>query len=116
MTTQNYLCIQRSQTGQSPKGEAPSPAQMEQMYAQFNTWREKFKENIIDLGGRLGSKSRIVTPDGEVDGPSVELKELIGGYMIIAAQSLDEAVAIARQCPGVIRPGASLEVREITRP
>lgn len=113
---QNYLCIQRSQSGQPRRGDAPSPAQMEQMYAQFNSWRERFKENIVDLGGRLGNKSRIVTTQGEVDGPSVELKELIGGYMIVSAGSLDEAVAIARECPGVIRPGSSLEVREITRP
>ncbi len=45
-----YLCIQRSQPG---KGKAPSPAQMEEMYAKFNAWREKFQDNIVDMGGKL---------------------------------------------------------------
>jgi hypothetical protein len=116
MPTQNYLCIQRSQGAPAGKREAPSPAQMEQMYAQFNAWRETFKDNIVDLGGRLKSGGKIVTSEGEVDGPSVEMKELIGGYMIIAAETLEEAADVARQCPGVIRPGSSVEVREISTP
>jgi len=48
---QNYLCMQRSQPG---KREKPSPAQMEAMYAEFNAWKEKFQENIVDMGGKLG--------------------------------------------------------------
>ena len=116
MAKQRYLCIQRSQVGQATKREAPSPAQMDQMYAQFNSWRETFKDNIVDLGGRLSGKSKIVRSDGEIDGPSVELKEVIGGFMIIAAESIEEAVSVARQCPGVISPGSSLEVREISMP
>lgn len=116
MAKQNYLCIQHSEAAASGKREAPSPAQMEQMYAQFNAWRETFKDNIVDLGGRLKPVGKIVTSEGEVDGPSVEMKELIGGYMIIGAESLEQAAEIARQCPGVIRPGSSVEVREISTP
>lgn len=116
MAKQNYLCVQRSQPAPPGKREAPSPAQMEQMYAQFNAWREKFRDNIVDLGGRLKAGGKIVTSEGEVDGPSVEMKEVIGGYMIIAAESLEEAAEVARQCPGVIGPGSSVEVREISTP
>jgi Ca-activated chloride channel family protein len=43
MPKQNYLCIQRSQPG---KGEKPFPAQMQEMYAKFNAWKEKFQEMI----------------------------------------------------------------------
>ena len=50
MPKRNYLCIQRSQPG---KGEKPSPAQMQEMYAKFNVWKERFKENIVDMGGKL---------------------------------------------------------------
>lgn len=116
MAKQNYLCIQRSEASPSGKREAPSPAQMEQMYVQFNVWKDTFKDNIVDLGGRLKAGGKIVTSDGEIDGPSVEMKELIGGYMIVAAETLEEAVEVARQCPGVIRPGSSVEVREISTP
>ena len=112
----NYLCIQRSPAGPSGRREAPSPAQMEQMYAHFNAWKEKFRGNIVDLGGRLKAGGKIVTSEGDVDGPSIEIKELIGGYMIITADSLEEAAEVARQCPGVIRPGSSVEVREIGTP
>ena len=48
MPKQNYLCIQRGQPRQPGKGEAPSPAQMEEMYAKFNAWKEKFQDNIVD--------------------------------------------------------------------
>ncbi len=112
MPKQNYLCIQRGQPRQPGKGEAPSPAQMEEMYAKFNAWKEKFQDNIVDMGGKLGS-GKIVTSDGMRDGPFVEAKEVIGGYMIVSAESMEEAVEVARQSPGVL-PGSSVEVREIS--
>ena len=111
-----YLCIQRSQRGQPGKGKAPSPAQMEEMYAKFNAWREKFQENIVDMGGKLNGGGKIVTSEGATDGPFVEAKEVIGGYMIVSAESMEEAVEIARQSPGVVMPGSSVEVREISTP
>lgn len=107
-----YLCIQRSQPGES-KGQAPSPAQMEQMYAKFNAWKDQFQENIVDMGGKLLGQGKIVTSEGATDGPFVESKEVIGGYMIVSAKDMDEAVEVARQSPGVGMPGSSVEVREI---
>ena len=105
------------------QGEAPSPAQMEEMYAKFNAWREKFQENIVDIGGKLNGGGKIVTsegatdgPEGATDGPFVEAKEVIGGYMIVSAESMEEAVEVARQSPGVAMPGSSVEVREISTP
>lgn len=113
MPKKNYLCVQRSQRSQPAKGAAPSPAQMQEMYAKFNAWRETFKENIVDLGGKLGG-GKVVTSEGATDGPFVEAKEVIGGYMIISADSLEGAVEVARQSPGVWMPGSSIEVREIS--
>ncbi len=116
MSKQNYLCIQRSQPGQPGKGQAPSPAQMEEMYAKFNAWKEKFQGNIVDMGGKLNGGGKIVTSEGAKDGPFVEAKEVIGGYMIVSAESMEEAVEVARQSPGVAMPGSSVEVREISTP
>ena len=115
MPKQNYLCIQRSQPGQPGKGQAPSPAQMEQMYAKFNAWKDKYQDNIVDMGGKLGD-GKIVTSEGATDGPFVEAKELIGGYMIVSAESIEEAVEVAQQSPGVAMPGSSVEVRVISTP
>jgi YCII-related domain len=108
-----YLCIQRSQPG--GKREKPSPAQMQEMYAVFNAWKDKFRQNIVDMGGRLGG-GKVVALEGATDGPFVEAKEVVGGFMIISAASLEEAMQVARECPGVVMPGSSVEVREIHTP
>ena len=110
-----YLCLQRSFGGGTEGAEKPSPAQMQAMYAKFNEWREKFQNNLPDLGGRLGA-GRVALPEPTPDGPFVEVKELVGGYMIVSASSLDEAVQIARECPGLMRPGSGVEVIEIHTP
>ncbi len=113
MSKQKYLCIQRSQPG---KGEKPSPAQMEEMYAKFNAWKEKFQENMVDMGGKLKGGGKFVTSEGATDGPFVEAKEVIGGYMIVSADSMEGAMEVARQSPGVEMPGSSVEVRELNSP
>lgn len=106
-----YLCLQRSLPGGESSRNKPSPAEMQAMYAQFNAWREKFQANLPDMGGRLGS-GRLVASQPP-DGPFIEVKELVGGYMIVSAANLDEAVEVARGCPGLVRPGSGVEVIEI---
>lgn len=46
------------------------------------------------------------------DGPFAEGKELVGGYILIKAEDLDDAVEISKGCPGFEFDG-SVEVREI---
>ncbi len=89
---------------------------MEAMYAKFNDWRAQFKENLVDLGGRLKGPGKILRTEGATDGPFIESKEVIGGYMIVEAETIEEAMEITRACPGVVSPGSSVEVREIQTP
>jgi hypothetical protein len=110
-----YLCLQRNLPSGAEPTQKPSPAQMQAMYAKFDEWREKFRDNLVDLGGRLGA-GRVAFPDPRPDGPFVEVKELVGGYMIVSASSFDEAVQIAQQCPGLLSPGSAVEVIEIKTP
>jgi hypothetical protein len=110
-----YLCLQRSLPGGDLNAAQPSPAQMQAMYENFNAWRQKFQDSLVDLGGRLGS-GQLALPDPAPDGPLVEVKELVGGYMIVSASDLHEATEIARQCPGLVRPGSGVEVIEIRSP
>src|SRR5882724_5890377 len=112
-----YLFIQRSapRTPQQ-KPQQPSPAQMQEMYAAFNAWKEKFKDNIVDMGGQLKPGGKIVTASGVTDGPFIEVKEIVGGFMIVAAESYERALEVAREGPGVMMPGSSVEVREIASP
>jgi len=58
-------------------------------------------------GKSVSGKNRAVT-----DGPFAEAKEAIGGYFMLDVATMDEAVAIARQCPG-LPFGAKVEVRPV---
>jgi hypothetical protein len=109
-----YLCLQRSLPTSKTESKQPSPTEMQAMYAKFNAWRSEFEKNIVDLGGRLG-KGKLVA-DPAPDGPFVEVKELVGGYMIINAKDLTDATTIARGCPGLVMPGSGVEVIEIHTP
>ena len=65
--------------------------------------------NPLEPEGRIvsGKNGRVVA-----DGPFAESKEAIGGYFLLQAKSLDEAVAIAKECPGLAY-GAVVEVRPV---
>jgi hypothetical protein len=113
MPNRKFLFLQRSLP---VTHEPPSPAQMQEMYAAFNAWKEKFKDNILDMGGKLKPGGKVLTTSGAADGPFVESKEIIGGYMLVSAESFARALDVARECPGVLMPGSSVEVREVFEP
>lgn len=104
------MCILRSENGACEK---PSPSEMEIMYAKYQAWQQEFANNILDMGNKLGSVGSVVRHDSIIDGPFIELKEIIGGYMIITASSLDEAIAVIQKSPMVSNAGTSIEIREI---
>ena len=112
MAKRKYLFLQRSQPGGGPK---PSPAQMQDMYFAFNTWKEKFKDDILDMGGKLMPGGKLVTTTGATDGPFVEAKEIVGGYMFVSAESLERAIEVAREMP-MLTPGSTIEIREVAGP
>jgi hypothetical protein len=59
---------------------------------------EEQKANIVDMGGKLKPGGRILTASGVTDGPFAEAKEVVGGYMVVAADNYDGAIEIAREC------------------
>jgi hypothetical protein len=63
----------------------------------------------LDAAGKtiLGPKM-VVT-----DGPYMEGKEMVGGYLILKADSYDEAVAHAKGCPILEFEDGNVEVRAI---
>jgi hypothetical protein len=112
MPMQKYLVVLRREPESQGNRQPPSPAQMQEMYAVFNAWKEKFKTNIVDMGGKLKPGGKLLTTAGVTDGPFVEAKEIVGGFMILAAESYEQAVEVAKESPGFM-PGATLEIREI---
>jgi hypothetical protein len=116
MPNRKYLFLQRSHAGKPADGQQqPSPAQMQDMFAAFNAWKEKFKANILDMGGKLTPGGKVVTVSGATDGPFVEAKEIVGGYMLVSAESFEQAMQVAREMP-ILMPGASIEIREVAGP
>jgi hypothetical protein len=113
MPSKKYLFIQRGVPGPKP-ATPPSPVQMQEMFAAFNAWQEKYKANILDLGGKLDATGKLLRTSGATDGPFVEAKEIVGGFMIVTADSYEEALEVARESPGLMRPDSSIEIREIT--
>jgi hypothetical protein len=108
-----YLCVVRSASG---KCKPPSPSEMEDMYDKFNAWKNKFESNIFDMGAKLGESGKVVSQAKTLDGPFVEVKEIIGGFMIIEAESMDKAIEVVKESPGVGSPESSVEIREMIQP
>lgn len=110
MSNKTYMCILRSESGGCEK---PSPSEMELLYAKYQEWQEKFSDNIVDMGNKLGSTGSVVRQDSVRDGPFIELKEIIGGYMTLSTATLDDAITVIQASPMIENPGVSVEIREI---
>jgi hypothetical protein len=92
-----------------------SPEQMQQVADNWMAWFNRLKDEGKCAGGNpLEREGKIVSGKGRVvsDGPFAESKESIGGYFLLTVGSMDEAVAIAQQCPG-LPFGIRVEVRPI---
>jgi hypothetical protein len=105
-----YLLIYRDSTeSQQPQ---PSPEEMQGFLKMWDGWFKQFEGKIVDMGDGLLPTGRVLQPGGVVaDGPYVEAKEMIGGFSVVAANSYEEAVEIAKLCPIAIIGGA-IEIRE----
>jgi hypothetical protein len=113
MSQRKYLVLFRSQPGQAGQ-EKPSPEQLQEMYAVFNAWKEKYKNEILDIGTQLKPGGKVVRATGVADGPFVEAKEVVGGYMIVGAEDYDGAARVAAECLAIHKtPGGSMEIREM---
>jgi hypothetical protein len=110
MPNRRYVCLHRRVPGER---QQPSPAQMQEMQAVFNRWKDKYKANILDMGSPLKPGGKVLTASGVTDGPFTEAKEMVGGYMIVSAESFEQALEVARESPALLMPGSSVEIREL---
>ena len=79
----------------------------------FYGWYEQLvAQGTIKRGQRLACERKTVSRLGVVDGPFAESKEIIGGYWIIVAGSLEQAAAIAARNP-CLAFGLSYEIGPI---
>lgn len=105
----DYLLLSRGQWD-SRSDKADIEAAIEKFY----TWYEaNIARGVFKPGSRLTMDAALVTREGtRMDGPFAEGKEVIGGYWIIVAESLEAAAAIAAQNP-VLPHGLTFEIRPL---
>ena len=93
-----------------------SPEQMQEVADHWMKWFSGLKDQGTAVAGNpLEPEGRIVSGrNGRVisDGPFAESKESIGGYFLLKVATMDEAVAIAQDCPG-LPYGIRVEVRPV---
>ena len=97
------------------KETQPSPDQMQSMMPDWHNWMGSIaaQNKMVSAGNRLASEGRVVNANAMVtNGPYVEIREAIGGYIIVRAASIDEAAEISKSCP-VLKIGGNVEVRTI---
>jgi len=91
-----------------------SPEQMQQTMKKWMDWKDTLEKNghIKQLGERLDGTGKVVRGKTRTvtDGPYVEVKDSIQGYMLVQARDMDQALELARGCP-VLEGGGSVEVR-----
>src|SRR5437868_15078843 len=81
-----------------------SPEELQKVTDNWMNWFKRLTEegkavagNPLEREGKIvAGKDRVVS-----DGPFAESKEAVGGYFLLDVATMDEAVAIARECPGL---------------
>jgi hypothetical protein len=95
--------------------EQQSPEQWQDHMQKWMQWMSALTEQGKFVGAQpLKISGKVVAGSNKVvtDGPFVEGKEMVGGYLICQADSLEEAVEIAKGCP-ILEHDGLVEVREI---
>lgn len=111
---EEFILIFRHEDG----SKIASPEQMQTWMKQTMDWIGGIAaQNKFSGGNGLPFKdARIVRPNNVVtNGPFGDIKETIGGYIIVKADSVDEAVEFAKGCPVLQGEGNSVEVRKIAK-
>jgi hypothetical protein len=100
-------------------GEAGrSPERMEQMMQKWMAWLTQLtdKGHLKDRGQPLERTGKLVKGKQKTvtDGPFAEAKDIVGGYTLIEARDLDQAVELSKGCP-IFEVDGAVEVRPVMK-
>jgi hypothetical protein len=94
---------------------ALSPKEMQDYMQRFQSWIVSLTKTgrLTSCGPLEKGGKTLVGPEGFItDGPFAETKDLVGGYSVVSAKDLDEATALARDCP-FLTVGGTVEIRAV---
>jgi len=109
-----FILIFRHEDG----GKLASPEQIQTWMKQTMDWIGGIAAQNKYVGGNglPFEEARVVGHNNVVtNGPFGEIKETIGGYIIVKASSVDEAVEFAKGSPVLQGEGNTVEVRKIAK-
>ncbi len=109
-----FMLIFRHEDG----SKTASPEQMQLWMKQTMDWINGIaaQNKFVGGNGLPFDGSKVVRHNGVVtNGPFGEIKETIGGYIIVKAETVDEAVEFAKGSPVLQGDGNSVEVRKIAK-
>jgi hypothetical protein len=91
-----------------------SPEDMQKQMDKWGAWIGQAMQQgwMLDPGDALQREGKVVTAKVVTDGPFIETKDVVGGFSIIQADTMDAAAKLAKGCPGLLI-GGSVEVREL---
>jgi hypothetical protein len=93
-----------------------SPDEMQSIMQHWQNWMGSIaaQNKLVSTGNRLGSNGATLKPGNVItNGPYAEIMEIITGYIIIRAGSIDEAAEMAKGCPLIVGGSGLVEVRNI---
>jgi hypothetical protein len=108
----DFALIFRNEAGNEAK---ITPEVLTTLMADWQNWVGGMvaEGKLVSPGSRLGFDGRSIKPgDVVANGPYAEIKETLRGFHVVKADSIDEAIAIAKGCP-ILNIGGSVEVRDI---
>ncbi|HEX6846297.1 MAG TPA: YciI family protein, partial [Chitinophagaceae bacterium] len=114
---EEYALIMRHEDG----SKIASPEQMQEWMKQTMDWIGGIaaQNKFVSGTGLPFEKAKVVTTKNSkpvvTNGPFGDIKETIGGFIVVKAASVEEAVEFAKGCPVLQGEGNSLEVRKIAR-
>ena len=109
---QEFMLIFRHQDG----GKVASPEQIQIWMKQTMDWISAIaaQDKYVGGNGLPFDDAKVVHHNNVVtNGPFGEIKETLGGYIIVKADSIDEAVQFAKGSPVLQGEGNTVEVRKI---
>ena len=108
----DFLLIFRMNYAEIP---TPNAEQAESMKKRWMDWITGIaaQNKLTDRGNRLTLSGKVVKGNNVVtNGPYTEIKESIGGYTLVNAESFEDAVELTKGCP-ILSVGGNVEIREI---